>query len=61
MTSAMIHGQTLEAWCASHPLIRDLVALRDGLARLAEHFAARTNLLRTAIDAAMEKENRRPH
>ncbi len=25
----MIHGQTLEAWCASHPLIRDLVALRE--------------------------------
>jgi signal transduction histidine kinase len=27
------------------------VALRDGLARLAEHFANRTNLLRTAIDS----------
>lgn len=25
----MIHGQTLEAWYASHPLIRDLVALRE--------------------------------
>lgn len=25
----MIHGQTLAAWCASHPLIRDLVALRE--------------------------------
>lgn len=25
----MIHGKTLEAWCASHPLIRDLVALRE--------------------------------
>jgi D-serine dehydratase len=25
----MIHGQTLEAWCASHPLIHDLVALRE--------------------------------
>ena len=25
----MIHGKTLAAWCASHPLIRDLVALRE--------------------------------
>lgn len=25
----MIHGKTLDAWCASHPLIRDLVALRE--------------------------------
>lgn len=25
----MIHGQTLAAWYASHPLIRDLVALRE--------------------------------
>lgn len=25
----MIHGKPLEAWCASHPLIRDLVALRE--------------------------------
>jgi len=25
----MIHGKTIEAWCASHPLIRDLVALRE--------------------------------
>ncbi len=25
----MIHGQTLEAWYASHPLIRDLVALHE--------------------------------
>ena len=25
----MIHGQTLAAWCASHPLIRDLIALRE--------------------------------
>jgi D-serine dehydratase len=25
----MIHGKTLEAWCASHPLIRDLVELRE--------------------------------
>ena len=25
----MIHGKSLEAWCASHPLIRDLVALRE--------------------------------
>ena len=39
MTSAMIHGQTLEAWCASHPLIRDLVALRHAdavIPRIAE-------------------------
>lgn len=25
----MIHGQTLATWCASHPLIRDLIALRE--------------------------------
>lgn len=25
----MIHGKTIEAWCASHPLIRDLVALKE--------------------------------
>lgn len=25
----MIHGNTLDAWCASHPLIRELVALRE--------------------------------
>ncbi|MCM2318298.1 MAG: D-serine ammonia-lyase [Pseudomonas sp.] len=25
----MIHGKTLDAWCASHPLIRELVALRE--------------------------------
>ena len=25
----MIHGKSLEAWCASHPLIRDLIALRE--------------------------------
>ncbi|BBH45580.1 D-serine ammonia-lyase [Pseudomonas sp. KU43P] len=25
----MIHGKTLAAWCASHPLIEDLVALRE--------------------------------
>lgn len=25
----MIHGKSLEAWCASDPLIRDLVALRE--------------------------------
>lgn len=25
----MIHGKTLAAWCASHPLIRELVALRE--------------------------------
>ncbi|MNG89552.1 D-serine dehydratase [compost metagenome] len=25
----MIHGKTLEAWCASHPLIEALVALRE--------------------------------
>ena len=25
----MIHGKTLDAWCASHPLIEDLVALRE--------------------------------
>jgi len=31
----MIHGKTIEAWCASHPLIRDLVALPDGVERLA--------------------------
>lgn len=29
MTSASIHDKTLAAWCASHPLIRDLVALRE--------------------------------
>jgi D-serine dehydratase len=29
MTNTMIHGKTLEAWQASHPLIRDLVALRE--------------------------------
>ena len=25
----MIHGKTLEGWCASHPLIGDLLALRE--------------------------------
>ncbi|EIK54206.1 D-serine dehydratase [Stutzerimonas stutzeri TS44] len=25
----MIHGKTLEAWCASHPLLRELLALRE--------------------------------
>ncbi|MND54578.1 D-serine dehydratase [compost metagenome] len=25
----MIHGKTLQAWCSSHPLIEDLVALRE--------------------------------
>ncbi len=25
----MIHGKTIEAWCASHPLIRDLIALQE--------------------------------
>lgn len=25
----MIHGKTLQAWCSSHPLIDDLVALRE--------------------------------
>ena len=29
MTTPMIHGKTLAAWYASHPLIRDLVALRE--------------------------------